>query len=113
MNMMTTTTLNYELAVGFFKHVEGNYDHLWAPWLHGPSYRKVFQVVGDYSEMQTQMLDQGPNENARSLEVIAISNTSATDLRNVETPIKDGPVQNDVALWDCQDYNFDVERPSG
>lgn len=96
-----------ELAVVFFKLVEGNFDH-WALWLHGPSYNKLFQVTGDYAEMRAQMLDEDPTDNTRLYQTITLDDILIDRIQAVEACIYGVRVQNDVALWDCQDYVLDV-----
>ena len=98
-----------QLEVVFFKLIEGNFDH-WALWLHhGPiGYNKLFQVAGDYTEMEAQALDEDPRENVRFYQRIAIGDILHSDIPSLETCVQRVPVQNGVALWDCQDYVLDV-----
>lgn len=95
------------ITVVFFKLIEGNFDH-WALWLDGPSVSKLFQVAGDYGEMESQVLDEDPRDNSRLYQCITVGEINPDDQTAMEARIKTVPAQNDVALWDCQDYVLDI-----
>lgn len=100
-----STTLR--ITVVFFKLIEGNFDH-WALWLRGRAVNKLFQVAGDYAEMEAQALDEDPRDNSRLYKCITVGEIVSDDQLALEAQIKTVPVRNDVALWDCQDYVLDV-----
>lgn len=96
-----------QITVVFFKLIEGNFDH-WALWLHGPAVNKLFQVAGDYAEMEAQVLDEDTRDNPRLYKCINVGEIVCDDQMALEAKINTVAVRNDVALWDCQDYVLDI-----
>lgn len=86
---------DFELVAVSVKLVQGNFDH-WAVSLHGPSYSKLFQVAGDYAEMEARALEEDATDISRLYKLTTIDTIATLELVDAETVIGKVAAQNDV-----------------
>ena len=96
------------LSVAMYKPVEGNHLH-WVLHLEDASEHTIYEVLGEHLHYSTNIITgKKPDHTIRHRRSIFLYDINKQDLAEFRKTVSSVQPQNDVALWNCQDYVMDL-----
>lgn len=96
------------LSVAMYKPFEGNHLH-WALYLEDGSKRSIYEVLGEHPHFKANLITgKTPDHTVRHQRSIFVYEINSPDLPEFEKAICSVEPQNDIALWNCQDYVIEI-----
>lgn len=98
-----------ELAVVIYRPREDNFHH-WGFHVYSRNTQghRIFQAEGPVNQLTAQIRCANPNSSARLLKGILLGGVYDTQFTRLAALIQGVEMQNDVSLWDCQEYVIDI-----
>lgn len=92
-----------ELYIAIYQPKEGNYKN-WALYLENGSEHTIFEVIGSYPNFERNVMSGKPQSTSRHRKSILVATIRDQDVEDLKTYMANMKVDNETALWTCQDY---------
>lgn len=91
-----------ELYIAIYQPPEGNHYH-WALYLDSKN-PHIYEVTGSHPDFLKNVLRSRPEGDSNFRVKIKVADVNDQDLEGIDDFIDKQEVDNDTALWNCQDY---------
>lgn len=92
-----------KLYIAIYQPTEGNYKH-WALYLENGSEHSIFEVIGSHPNFERNVVSGKPQSTSRHRKNILVAKIRNQDVEELKTYMANVKVDNETALWNCQDY---------
>ncbi|KAI9855633.1 MAG: hypothetical protein M1813_009679 [Trichoglossum hirsutum] len=96
-----------KLHVAMYLPEEGNYEH-WGLHLENGSENTIYEITGDSPSFVTNVVQSHPSATNRHKRSIFVAMIDATDMPTFKDAVSTVKPNNEVSLWNCQDYVLEL-----
>ena len=95
------------LFISIYKPRYGNFKH-WALFLDRPAAPLIIEAAGEHPSFTKSLVHGDPNNDPMNERNILVADINDTDLQELMTIVDKAKIDNEVLMWNCQDYVLEI-----